>query len=215
MPRHLIAILAAVLLLAACGEGRQGIVINGDGSVSDNSPERAKARAEELITKDLAAYKATVVIAQLPRWQTESRARAEGWYWSMVQVDVTVPGPLMEEQREDIVEIATSHMAGAVTGGDSALLVAVKGAEPAPVAATESGPAPVAAPAAEASAPVADAAPATSRSYMVQEGDTLAEISEVFYGTAQHWRAIVAANPGLEPARLVVGSRIVIPTLQP
>jgi LysM repeat protein len=47
--------------------------------------------------------------------------------------------------------------------------------------------------------------------YQVQAGDTLATISMVFYGTPNHWQAIVAANPGLTPAGLKPGMAINVP----
>jgi len=47
--------------------------------------------------------------------------------------------------------------------------------------------------------------------YRVQKGDTLASISIVFYGTADYWRHIVAANPGLNGADLPVGEVIQVP----
>jgi nucleoid-associated protein YgaU len=46
---------------------------------------------------------------------------------------------------------------------------------------------------------------------VVQEGDTLALISAVFYGSANEWRRIVDANPGLDPASLTVGRELIIP----
>ena len=68
--------------------------------------------------------------------------------------------------------------------------------------------------------PVTPAAPTTAqpatpavRSYAIQQGDTLATISAVFYGDVKHWRLLVDANPGLDPARLTVGATISIPPL--
>jgi LysM repeat protein len=50
-----------------------------------------------------------------------------------------------------------------------------------------------------------------ARTYVVQAGDTLADISAVFYGSTSDWRRIVAANPGLDPGHLVPGTTLVIP----
>jgi nucleoid-associated protein YgaU len=49
------------------------------------------------------------------------------------------------------------------------------------------------------------------RQYAVQAGDTLADISMAFYGTTQHWRVIVNANPGIDPATMAVGTILKIP----
>lgn len=48
--------------------------------------------------------------------------------------------------------------------------------------------------------------------YIIQKGDTLSEVAKEFYGDANLWRAIAAANPGIEdPNKLKVGAEIVIP----
>lgn len=49
--------------------------------------------------------------------------------------------------------------------------------------------------------------------YVIQPGDTLITISRHFYGTGRHWRRIAEANPGLNPRRLKIGRRILIPSL--
>lgn len=52
------------------------------------------------------------------------------------------------------------------------------------------------------------AAPNQPRTYEIQPDDTVAGIAETFGVSIE---AILAANPGLDPARLVIGERIVIP----
>jgi len=183
--------LVFLILLAGCGEGRQGIIITGDGSLASNTAERAKTRAEEAIAKDLLRFQATVVIAQLPRWRDESRVRDEGWYWDMVQVDVTVPSPLTPAERDTVSEMTKRSIAGAVIGGSSSLLVVIHHT----AVATK--------PTVTPSIPV--------RHYSVQTGDTLADISMAFYGTTQLWRVIVDANPGIDPATMSVGTDLIIP----
>jgi nucleoid-associated protein YgaU len=155
-----------------------------------------------------------------------------------VRVDVTLAAPVSAAERAEIIDAARNRLRGAVTGGDEALLVQVNGpagpvaaappaAAPAPAAAPVEPAAPVdpaalvpatagpeAAPAAAvpAAAPAAPTAPAAGgHRYTIQAGDTLGDISAVFYGSAQHWRDIVAANPGLDPAHLAVGAELVIP----
>ena len=60
-------------------------------------------------------------------------------------------------------------------------------------------------------------APAPARQeYVVQKGDTLAKIADKVYGAGQgatKWRDIAAANPGVNPTRLRVNSKLVIPAL--
>lgn len=52
---------------------------------------------------------------------------------------------------------------------------------------------------------------AEGRTYVVRSGDTLSEIAQRELGSSKRWRELVAANPGLDPARLGVGKRIRIP----
>ena len=183
--------LVVLVMLAGCGEGRQGIIITGDGSLASNTPERAKAHAEEAITKQVKQFQATAAIVQLPRWQNENRVRDEGWYWDMVHVDVTVPASLTQTERDTVSERTRRSIAGAVIGGSSSLQVVIH-EQPADVAPIEPPSLLV-------------------RRYVVQTGDTLADISMAFYGTTQHWRAIMTANPGVDPATMSAGMSLIIP----
>ena len=60
-----------------------------------------------------------------------------------------------------------------------------------------------------------DAAPARREApggtYVVQSGDTLGEIAQKTLGSATRWKEIQAANPGLDPKRLFVGAKLVLP----
>jgi nucleoid-associated protein YgaU len=51
------------------------------------------------------------------------------------------------------------------------------------------------------------------KTYVVQKGDTLQEISQKFYGTTTKWKKIANANKGAikDPNKLVVGTKIQIP----
>ncbi len=68
---------------------------------------------------------------------------------------------------------------------------------------------------ARASAATATTPPATaSRScptHMIQPGDTLGKIAAARLGNSRRWSEIAAANPGLDPKRLRVGTRITLP----
>ncbi len=52
--------------------------------------------------------------------------------------------------------------------------------------------------------------PAT-HAYAVRAGDTLSEIAQRELGSSRRWQELVAANPGLDPAKLRVGKTIQIP----
>lgn len=59
-------------------------------------------------------------------------------------------------------------------------------------------------------APVASTTGATK--YVVQEGDTLAGISENWFGRRGKWGLVVAANPGMDPGRLAIGQVLMLPS---
>jgi nucleoid-associated protein YgaU len=65
----------------------------------------------------------------------------------------------------------------------------------------------------QASAQQASAArrAAPGGTYVVQSGDTLGEIAQKTLGSATRWKEIQAANPGLDPKRLVVGAKLALP----
>jgi nucleoid-associated protein YgaU len=71
--------------------------------------------------------------------------------------------------------------------------------------------APRAAPAAEPAPAPAIPVLAEARSYTVRAGDTLSEIAERELGASRRWPELVAANPGLDPAKLRVGKAIRVP----
>ena len=55
------------------------------------------------------------------------------------------------------------------------------------------------------------AATAATGTYVVRAGDTLSGIASRLLGDGDRWREIVAANPGLDPKRLLVGKSISVP----
>jgi|SRR5688572_13348409 len=52
---------------------------------------------------------------------------------------------------------------------------------------------------------------AAGSSYTVKKGDTLFSIAKASYGNGNQWQKIAGANPGLSPATLKAGQRIVVP----
>ncbi len=54
-------------------------------------------------------------------------------------------------------------------------------------------------------------APTGTRAYTVASGDTLSEIAEKQLGTLKRWKEIVALNPKVDPAKLFVGQKLVLP----
>ena len=52
---------------------------------------------------------------------------------------------------------------------------------------------------------------AAGRTYLVKQGDTLFRIAKEQYGSGSQWRRITEANPGLTPATLKAGQKLVMP----
>lgn len=61
--------------------------------------------------------------------------------------------------------------------------------------------------------PVITARPnrSSARTYVVKKGDTLFRIAKEHYGSGGQWRRITEANPGLSPATLKAGQKLVMP----
>jgi LysM repeat protein len=203
-------LLLAMLLatVCSCGSDGRGFVFDEQGG-GDNTPERARDRTarrlcnvihdEVAITGDIQVH-----IREMPTWHDGGRHREEGWYFAYASVTVRVPAS-DNSHDDDIREAARSYLRPAVIGGIDDIAITVEHSQPSPtpenVAVTEISP-----------ASTASTAPANkSGTYIIQAGDTLAQISAVFYGSPQHWRRIAEANAGLDPADLHIGETIRIP----
>lgn len=51
----------------------------------------------------------------------------------------------------------------------------------------------------------------TAKAYVVREGDTLSKIAARFYGQGRDWSEIAKRNPDVDPNRLQVGQKLMIP----
>ena len=203
----------ALFALPACRSGQppMGVIIGADGQAAFHNAANVRAETERTIERALArelapSWRSTVAIADDPRWDDDR----ESWRWpaTMVRVelsgDANVPPPL---DAPTITAAVKDYFAARLIDAKQPVQVTV-------VTAPMPEPAPAAAPAvvAPTAAPSPTPAPATGpQRYTIQPGDTLARISAVFYGSPQHWRRIVEANPGLQPENLAVGREIVIP----
>lgn len=72
---------------------------------------------------------------------------------------------------------------------------------------------PLVSPKADVAPPIGAAAqpPATTRTHVLQKGDTYTSLAIKYFGHAKHVKLIEQANPGRDPRRLYVGSKINIP----
>lgn len=224
------SVLAAIALFACAGCGDtdvRGFVISESFSGVNSDSSQARIAADSIRTsldRDLAPrWRCEVVIEGKPVYEEQAREFDGRWVWPQAVVRVTLVGedpavpcpvpaaeveraiqeffkPKLKQKPPGICTVAVESriqpryavpvgmaLVPAAAGGSTAALP--------PSLPTASG---------------AAAAPA-QRSYVVQEGDTLADISALYFGSPQQWRRIVAANPGLDPAALKPGTVLVIP----
>lgn len=132
-----------------------------------------------------------------------------------------IPAPLLNPDLSVAEEPKTAPTGTpAVAAAASAVMARPESAVPTPSAtpatpapSADTAPAPAPAPAAPAAEPRPRPRPSeilVSR-YSVRPGDTLSGIAAAQYGHARHWRAIVEANPGLDPKSLQPGQPILLP----
>ena len=204
MLRTLLLVSVALLTIAGCGDSAlsRGIVITGDGKVGANNARNQRENAQDIlrtaIEDDLGnGWKVSVAITELPEWMEDRRGEDGSWRWQKITAVAEIIPPAGQQLSE-------AKLADLDAGSRKFLqqkLALVK-SDPSLVAfSIKIGTAAV-----PPAPPIAQAAPG-QRSYLVQPGDTLADISTAFYGSPQHWRLIVQANP----AGTQAGQTIVIP----
>lgn len=199
MLRTLLLAASLLLVVAGCGDTMsRGIVITGDGKVGANNArnqrESAQDRLRIAIEDDLGkGWSIRVTIDETPVW-IEERISDDGfWRWekltAAIEISPPVGGQLSEAKRADLEAGAREYLLQKLVKKDPALLAfSLK---------------------VNAAVPAAVPQMAGQRTYVVQAGDTLADLSTAFYGGPQHWRLIAEANPnGLAP-----GQTVVIPVL--
>jgi len=86
--------------------------------------------------------------------------------------------------------------------------------KPTPLVGPETGPVTDITPIAPAPAAPAPAAPAGG-TYVIKKGDTFIKIAREIYGNPSRMKDIAAANPGVNPRKLMVGQTIILPDVAP
>ena len=205
MPRHGCFLLALLLLLPGCGQGNANGVRITERGVFLNDAEHNRIDTEKTIvehfTKDLGPHWTMVVtIAPNPRLIEARNDLDSEFRWNEVSVAVALTGnglqndpPVPETQiRDEIIEFL--HKLQQPKGQPVTVMITrtvakIDNPRVNPTVLPAAGP----------------------RTYTLQAGDTLADISSAFYGTPNRWRELVAANPGLDPAALKPNTVITIP----
>lgn len=202
----ILVVCCAVLLLAlsACDSASRGIIFTGNGKVGANNARNQRENAQDAvrvaIEDDLGqGASVSVEIEEMPIW-IESDLGGEGaWKWPHLTARVVVNPPAGKTlPPAKLAEYTTD------VGGYLLAKVVKKDPQQFVFSLSEGVVAPTPLP---ASAPAA----AGPRSYVVQEGDTLALISTAFYGSPQHWRRILDANPGVAADAVKPGVRLLVP----
>jgi nucleoid-associated protein YgaU len=207
--------LLLVLIVTACGGNRSdramGLIIDTDGTMLSTTDHNVRQVHQNQTVEALRAAAEhpdapiTLSVAQLPVHGYD-HDDFPFWAYPAATIGITVPAdfPLADAA---IVELAAEHfrpkLLPPARSAEERLQVTV---ERVAVAAAPAPPAP----AASATEPAESSPPNARTTYLVQPGDTLAEISAAYYGSAQHWRLIKDANPGLE-LDLEPGTRLTIP----
>jgi hypothetical protein len=217
-----------LLLITGCGRGPAappeesgvpfllGFSIDDEGRLSTLTGANYRQDYERRLMAHLdrhlgAGWTARVAIVPDALHYEASPGDEGGWRWPRAEVSVHLMGdgqgapPVLDGRtdgaREAIAGFITQAMRERMPA-DAPLAVRVL-VQPAPVGGAVATP---------GAPPVAPDAPADRRwRYTIQPGDTLAIISQVHYGTTDHWRHLLAANPGLDLARLPVGTVILVP----
>ena len=206
-------LIVPLLLLCACNDGRwaPGYLISHDGQTLSNTDQNYRALTVDTIVRELDAqlgghWRVEAAITELPRYEGSDGVASSGWSWAKATTSITLLGdgtgepPLTEAQVTKAVkdylynkvDKAHRNLAVTTTRVVDAMRFAAR-----PTAKREE----------IAEKPAVSSAPAT-RVYVIQAGDTWADLSQAFYGDSQHWRHLSDANHGGE---LTAGRKIVIP----
>ncbi|MFW5844609.1 MAG: LysM peptidoglycan-binding domain-containing protein [Planctomycetota bacterium] len=233
LPLLLAALLCAIPLACSSLQYR----VNEDGVLERVDPEDARQRFQRALSEEIQAelgpaWAVATVIEPPPYYELDEKGTGDYWQWDRAAIAVRVVGdgsqPAGQVDRGELAQTVRRALRSRVHGQVEVQSTVIL-ADPETVASLR-------ATVAGAEAPIDDTAdglragPAGSRPtqadpsrqaasergeavrYVIQEGDTLAIISTVFYGDASHWRRIVQANPSLDPDRpLPVGTAISIP----
>ena len=195
---------AVVLILSGCEAASRGVVFTGNGKVGANTARNQRENAQDAvrisIEDDLGqGASVSVAIDELPIWIENDLGGEGDWKWPRLTARVVVNPPAGKP-------LPPAKLAEYTTDVGGYLLAKVVKKDPQQFSLSLNegvvAPVPAVVPAAAAAGP---------RSYVVQEGDTLALISTAFYGSPQHWRRILDANPGVAAEAITPGVRLLVP----
>ncbi|HEX3134321.1 MAG TPA: LysM domain-containing protein, partial [Planctomycetota bacterium] len=213
-PMRLFMLALLLLPMTACGRFAPGYITTSDGQVLPMTDENVRATTISTIVSQLDAqlgghWRVEAAIAELPVYDASDRSTTKDWLWPVATTTITLIGdgqgePALNEAQvtaavvdylNDKVEKPKKNLHVTTTRVVDAQRFAAKAAAPA----ADQG---------KFVEKPATAAPSANRRYVVQAGDTWADLSQAFYGSPQHWRHLADANQNGE---LTAGREIVIP----
>jgi hypothetical protein len=215
----LFALLLPLMFCACNGRWAPGYMVTEDGQMVALTDENVRANTVHTIVQRLDAalgghWRMEATIAELPVYETDDRASTDnnGWKWrgmtttTLIMIGDGQAEPPMKEA--EIVDAVREYLYDQVERPKQNLHISITRVVDPVRFATRQAPPTTEAPAKGASGAPATPSATASRRYTVQAGDTWADLSQAFYGSAQHWRVISDANQGGE---LTVGREITIP----
>lgn len=185
---------ALTWMLSACGENRLAYVVDDDGQLRRQTPELMQSRDEDRLRRQLrdaepAISSIVVEFSQPPQPVYDENFPTE-WRYDEVQARIRIAAVVTDEAalRQQLHDLSLEFLRERRLRVASELSAIVE---------------------------VSEASAVPGQPYTIQAGDTVADISTAFYGSPEHWRSIMRANPGLDAANLAVGTTIVIPEREP
>lgn len=206
---------ATLLCLCACGDGRwaPGYLITNDGETLSNTDVNKRALTISTINSQLdqqlgGHWRCETTIEELPKYQSDGDRGSSAWMWPKATVSVVLIGDGMGEptlSNDQVTTAVRDYLFQQVEKPHRNLIVTTTRVVDSARFQAKAQPAST-----ELEKPVARPAtpPTGTKRYIVQAGDTWADLSQAFYGTTQHWRHIADANQQVE---LTPGREIVIP----
>lgn len=217
---RLLPIVALLIALTACDNSRwaPGYLIGEDGETLSNTDENKRTLTIRTMVSQLDQalgqhWRTEISIAELPKFERGSdddrtASSTSGWVWPKATVAVTLLGDGAGEPAisdAEITKAITDYLYKQVERPSRNLTVAItRVVDAARFAATP----PSTTKPTEVPTVAKPASPPGTKRYVVQAGDTWAELSQAFYGSAQLWRHLAEANQSSE---LTPGREILIP----
>jgi hypothetical protein len=185
------------MILSSCGRWAPGYIITEDGTMLSNSDVNQRDVTIQTIRSALDKqlgehWRAQVNLPELPIYESDERNSSLSWTWKKASITVTLVGdgivPLTISEKEIYDEIVDFMSQKVFQPKKNLTIVVSQTVDVVQLTALKQLVRP--------------------RHYTVQFGDTWADLSQAFYGSAQHWRLLSEANQGGD---LTVGRVLVIP----